>query len=234
MGQAINEAFAPVGIRPFSGGPYPDRGEGDKALSSAASLKKTGTDLLGTGESGLFDLFGLKTPGAATGPTGGATSATPWGASDGGPAKNPYGLSPTDMGAFNLAAGPINAARKTALESATAGLSARGLSASGAKALKQYIDQAAETDLSGKYMETVQASFQRKLQTFLQMLQMGSGMLGQDIGAHQNAAQSATAATNQGHSDLFSAIAAGFQGANALGGGGGGSKQPFDMSTIFG
>lgn len=233
MGQAINSALAPVGVRPFSGGPYPDAGLGDKALSAAAPLKKTGGDLLGAGETGLFDLFGINQPGKQKDNTG-----LGWGGVQGNtPAPpNPYGLTPTDMMRFNDAAGPINAAKKTALESATATLSKSGLSHSSAKALKQYIDQAAETELSSTYNTVVQDAFKNKLAAFLQMLQLGSGMLGQNIGATQNAAQMATQNTNQAHSDLFSAIGAGFAGANAFGGGGGGGggNSSFNLGSIFG
>ena len=39
LDKIINKALAPVGVRPFKGGPYPDAGMGDQAIQAGQQLQ---------------------------------------------------------------------------------------------------------------------------------------------------------------------------------------------------
>ena len=208
MAGPINSLLAPVGIRPFSGGPYPDAGLGDKSQQASAPLQSAGQGLLDQAKTAIPNLFSQY-----SGTTGVLNPLTGKPGEAGG--VGPYKLSPTHLANYNNQASIINAARKQAISNLNANYGGRGIGASKGqmKALTQQVNNYADSHLNDVYNQIVQAAHKEQIDALSNLFgqantmnAQGGNLISGNVGNLNTQAAAATQRTNQGNSALGSAL----------------------------
>ena len=223
IGSFINTVLAPVGIKPFKGGPYADDSLGDAALKASAPLQTAGTNFLNLSQgktsgptdpyadlfsqlayqSGVNSPFATSTTDVSSNPTGAYV----------GPAGTPAApgtLSGAYLDQFNNYKSHMMKALNDHLGAHTADYSKRGLSGSTADDAQQaYIKSLYNNHLNDLEAQLGGAQHNERLQTlndFIQKMQgfgnQGAGMVLGNVQNLNTNANAATQRTNNANSQL--------------------------------
>jgi len=247
MGSFINTLLSPIGIKPFSGGPYGDRELGSAALNKADQLGKYGTGLVEGGQkqtdtyqNALLQLFsqlanqnGVGDPYKYAGKSDADIAAMKTQEATGGaPQSDPFKLNGPFLTDYNNKTGLINQARQAALSRMKSDLSRRGLPNSTYSAAEQHLNDLFDTHVQNQLNTSAQNAFGSKNNALAALISgaftgagqglnetgMGGGFLGNQINTITGQAGAAQQRTNQGNSDLMGGLGLIFGGVPGLGG----------------
>lgn len=189
MGTFANQLTAPLGVRLFPGGPYPDAGFGDQQTAAAQQYIQQLAPLI-----------------AQIAQSAGVTN--PMTGEQGQYADNLYQLSPVQQGEVNQQASVDRQAYDQIMSRVEANLSARGMKDM-LPAAQAYLTQQLQSQLGSERIQAGQNAYNTRMSAIQSIAQLlGQGQQ-QKMGALETNRQSALAASQQSAQALGNALALG-------------------------